>query len=454
MARTIGEQKKRYYKLVLEKANEIYASWQTNGIKSKRLVAQANEYALDNRLKLVANYRFYALAFTVALGIRLERRYGTFFRRLFYLFPFLRERAALKRLKRVFGFHGDTDIREMIEVEAEKIIVLFSQQQNRWSTGGGKRAELGEIAFEEALDAFFKECAQEEQKSIEHHIDIDATERVDTRGEAFPTKADDTQREKVYVEELGSDEQVVEQMKKANTSTKISQSEKQTKSTLETDIAKNDKTEKSVDKTLANTSILAEAMLSKYEKEKTSPSPFPVFRERSEEKIAVSGKETPILEKEKNETRQGREKGENLDKDIRTEAARDKSPFPVFNVEKAAAVREPERVPKKEIREVKENKEIKEIKETQEIKPAEEKTVRVQVEISEENKARIALSSTLRKEEIEAIAMQIKEAAKMVMEGEERVLREQISVADGVHSMQSTSKVLENTKNNRPLSKK
>ena len=103
MTLTIDELKERYYKVVLEKGSEIYSFWCKNKTKSKRIVAKANEYAFDKRLKSNEKVRFYALAFAYALGLRLEKRYRRFLCKLLRLFAFIRERKALRILKKVLS---------------------------------------------------------------------------------------------------------------------------------------------------------------------------------------------------------------------------------------------------------------------------------------------------------------------------------------------------------------
>lgn len=433
MSLTMDERKERYYKLVLEKANKIYSLWRTKGIASKRLVAQANEYAFDHRLKTNANYRFHVFAFAVALGMRLEKRYGTFFRRLFHLFAYFRERAALKMLKRVFGFHGDTDIREMMDWEAENIIVLLSHQQNQGSTGGGKRSEMGDIAVEEALNSFFKECIQEEeQKTAENKLDTAKGKNLDAKGKPILAKTEDVQREKISVEELGKGEQVGEQKKKENSPTKIEQTEKQKTEPLETGSTENKKVEKPVGKTVASTSILAETIILAQEKEEDVPSPFPIFRETTEGKATAVGKEDSSSSKEKTETKIERENGENFDKDIRGETDREKSPFPVFHGEKVEEIKPPEKVAEKEIKE---------------IKGSEEKTGRVQAKISEENKVRIELNTTMSKEQIWAIAARVIAMAQTEMKMEEQAWREKISISNSSNEIKTNSKKSEPSPN-------
>ena len=409
-------------------------------VKGERATKWRGDSAFNKRLKTDVLYRFYVLAFAVALGIRLEKRYGTFFRRLFRLFAYIRERNALKTLKKVLGFHGDTDIREMIEVETEKIIILFSQQQNQWSTGGGKRVEFGDIAIEEELNAFFKECTQEEQKTVENNLGSEKAERVDARDESLPTKADDIQREKIYVEELGNGEQVVAQKKKTNTQTKIEQLEKPTSQSSETDIPKNEKTEKTVEKTVANTSIFVEMMVFAEERAEEVPSPFPIFRENSENKVVAEKNDSISITEA--EPKLEKTSGDHLDKNARIDFGEERTPFPVFYGEKRTiekAVRQEEKTTKSII-ETKAEKTIQEYVDENEDYAFNGKTAQIQPQISEENKARIELNTSMRKDEILAIVTQLKDSANIEMERVEKEWREQVSIEQGSREMKPSVK--------------
>ena len=421
MALTRNERKERYYNLVLNKANQLYSLWESERIRSKQVVAKANEYASGTQLKTDANYRFHALVFTVALGIRLEKRYGTFFRRLFRILAYLRERKAFKNLKIVFGIASDNNIRELMEMEAEFIIILLSHLKDKRSTGGGKRLSLVDITLEEDLESFAEECIleEEEQKSVEHDLDAEKVEKVDASTDSFPVQSEETQREKFSVTELENVEQVVNgQKKQPNTSKEVGQPEKQTTETKEKGLDVKDKIEKTVTQTVASTSILAETMVVTHEKTEDSPTLHPVFQKQSEEK-GTGEKETSVTSQGKQDAKTEQEHSERLDKDIRRGTEREKSPFPVFREAKAVTVQAPEKV------------EIKETREMLEIQPLEEKRVYPKMEVSEENKARIALNVTMSTSEIHAIVEQIKSAAGVEMERVEEQWREKNFIANG-----------------------
>ena len=148
------ERKKRYHKRVVERGNAVYAFWLKHKTRSKKIVMKANEYAFDKRLTKDVSYRFQVLAFVYALSLRLERRYRGFLRKLFRLFAFLRERSALALLKRVLGFTSYTDLREIIDVESEKLSKTLSQQADDNSTGGGKVSTSGALAEDAEFKSF------------------------------------------------------------------------------------------------------------------------------------------------------------------------------------------------------------------------------------------------------------------------------------------------------------
>ena len=455
MAIETDGRKERYYKLALAKGNEIYASWATSSAVSKRIVAKANEYAFNKRLKTDALYRFHVLAFMVALGLRLEKRYATFLRKLFRLFAYLRERNALKMLKRVFGFYGDTDMREILDMEAVKIIVLLSNRKNGQSTGGGKRFEMGDITVEEEVNNFFEECIQEdEQKSVDNNLETDADKNLDANGKSLFKKEEDVQREKISVEEFEKGEQVVEHTKKSNAQTKIEQIEKQATEPLDASNTNNIKAEKSIEKTATNTSILTEITILTQDKEEGEPSPFPIFKPNPENKPAEQSKEKLGLETGKTQTEPTTNNGEKLDKDILAKNEQEKSPFPVFNKEEVDLIKSLEKTDKKEVKEVKEIKVDKEIHSLEginaptEIIFEEEKMLHALSEISEENKLRLARHDQMTKEELKAIISTIKESAKVIMEQEEQAWREKISVEEGGNLGQSSSKITDSTQNN------
>lgn len=412
MSLTIDERKERYYNIVLEKANVIYNSWSTLAIKSKKLVAQANEYAFNNRLKTDAYYRFQALVFTVALEIRIKKRYCTFFRRLFRLFAYYREQKALKTLKGLLGFNYFVDIREMIYVEAEKIIAMLSHLKNQQSTGGGKSTILADMMLEDVLNNFLQECLQEEEeRTAESHLEAEQVDTLENEQEQLPMNTEDVKREKISVAELETKEQEIKPKKQTNIPKNAKNTEKQTMEMLDKDINEDKNVKKQAEKTQASPFIVSEVKMPSRESSNVSQT-VPIFKQEIEGKTVTEKRDDSALPEEKDETKTEKGNGEEYDKSIRVEADMDRSPFPVFKGEKLGVVNTPGKIVDAPI------------------EPLVETTLYQPMYVSEENKARIALNITMSKEEINAITQQLKTAANMQMESEEQAWREKISTAN------------------------
>ena len=191
MAITMDERKDRYYKLVVKKGSAIYSLWGNSGTISKQIVAKANEYAFDERLKSDYSYRFQVLAFTYALELRLEKRYKGFFRKLFRLFAYLRETEACRLLKRVMGFSSATPMLEMISVEMERLAMRLSERDDDQTAGGGKRVGASDMTLEEGLQSILGENVQEEQKTEEKDVNSAEKDGAEVQATDEQQKAED-----------------------------------------------------------------------------------------------------------------------------------------------------------------------------------------------------------------------------------------------------------------------
>lgn len=440
MPQTIEELKERYYKIVLEKGGIIYSLWGKNGTTSKQIVAKAYGYAFDKRIKTDGAFRFKALAFTYALGIRLEKRYRTFLRKLFRLFAFLNERAALKALKNVLGFSFDAGLREMIDVETEKLALLFSKRDDQNSVGGGKNSEMGELSVEEELKNFIEECALEDmQKEVKNDLKVEGDTSSQTKDDASSNKADNEEREKISVDETEKTEKTKEEKKEFSQKTKTEQKENSKDNLKEENVAESGKDKKTLEKSVANTSILAEMMAMEQERQEEKDDPFPIFKESNGEKIAV----------EKNDaTAETKEQGQNLvnakyedgDRGLVVETEYNKDVIPIFKVEQGETINnmgEPQE------------------KSVETIQPKEEKVTLEEpivdnFYVSEENKARRAIN--LSEDEFNILLEQLKMAASIEMERVEKEWREKISIESSDTEQKLSVKEMENSPNKGAIS--
>jgi hypothetical protein len=442
MAETINERKKTYYKLVTRKAAAIYASWEKKGVTSKQLAAKAYDYAYDKRLKTDNSYRFNVFAFAYALGMRIEKRYNTFFRKLFRLFAFIRERNALALLKRVVGFYSYTDIRVIIEAEAEKIAILLSRRNDNKTTGGGKRVGVEEVATEEEIENFINEDSlKEEQKTTETDLENDKEVSKENPQEPHSEKTDKSAREKISVDEVKAEEKSGAEKKDSSKEEKNKALEKEETAEKgkdnETIESKKQTEAKQTEKSVANTSILAEEMVAEQGREEIEPTPFPIFRDPGNSNSATGKNNDAIENKAQNETSTNA-KNENVDRNARVETEQSKSVFPVFHGEKGGATN---------VATNSREKPSESLLESISKDMPQENSNKQEMYISEENKARLALNESMSDKQRIAYAEQLKEAAKLAMAREESAWREQVSVADNGNVSQPSSKVSVNPQN-------
>ena len=243
----------------------------------------------------------------------------------------------------------------------------------------------------------------------------------------------ETECEKNSVDELADTKQARQEKKMISQET--TKQDLSNNVSEETEEPEENRQEKATQKSVACTSILTEMFITGEEYIDAHPSPFPIFNKTDVVQSAVGEKEVFLSTKEAKEITFSVEKGESVESNPHSETEWGKSPFPVFHEEKGV----PARVTQKPIE--------KELKTDIEIKLKIEEPVQKGMEISEENKARIALNSTMSKEQIEAIAVQIQAAAKVIMEEEEQAWREQIAVNESVKVTQTIAKAVANSQN-------
>ena len=454
MTLTLDQRKDRYYKLVLEKASVLYSSWVSKGILSKQIIARANEYAFSTKIKSEANYRFKVCVFIVALGIRIKKRYKTFFRRLFRIFSYFREKSALKMLKRILGYDGDTDIKEMLEIEIDKIAILLSNRNNDATSGGGKRIGKDDLTLDEEIDLFFEDCEKEDEKTLsEEKLKLDKESKLDLPEEKPLDKHDETEREKISVKEVNKEEKSIETKKESDNKTKLNITEKEI-DTPKTSVEEQPKIEKAETKSVAETSILAETMVLGQDKEEI-PSPFPVFRDNVDNNVSIKGKEDLTLQTSKTEIKVEGKTADNLNVDTKIDFDKEKNPFPVFNKGNGEGVQKgPDKPIEKEIKSSQEGRDVadsKDFKDDGKLNFSVEEKKYPTLEVSVENQVRRNLIYTMSDEQVDAMIDMIKESAKVEMERVEQEWREQISVSQDTGDVKNNVKPIESAPKNENI---
>lgn len=428
MTPTIDELKNRYYKIVLEKGDAIYSSWGKNRTTSKDLVKKANEYAFDARLKTNRTFRFLVLAFIYALGLRLEKRYGTFWRKLFRLFAFIREREALQLLKRVLGFHDYVALREMIETEIGKILLQFSHNGEDETMGGGKNSGTGELSVEEQMEKFLNECELDDmQKEGILDLQVENVEALEGKENDASEKTEDSDREKISVDEKENPEESAEEKNEVSEKSKTEQIDKKEKVQKEADLPESRKEEKPMEKSVENASGPVDIVITQPRAEEPQ-SPFPIFQDSADEKTTVSQKEDASASKEQNETNNSKTQEEGVGKNVRGGMEQGKDSFHLAQQELSSSQNESGKTGEK----------------------GKEKSGQKEGEISKENLARRARNITMTKRQIDKIVAKLQVSAQEVMVKEEQAWRERISISEGGNSPQTQSQVT-SSKNNGNL---
>ena len=210
---------------VIKRGYEIYDEWIEKKHDSRKIVASA-----ERTVKLFKNRKTMdafidALAYLFALDMRIKEKYNNILRCLFSYFSWRRETRALSFLKTALNIPlCDTDIRDLIAVEIEKVA---EKLENGWDedgddeTHGGKRngkSEEDEVATEEkAQEKESEEKAEEitdakessEEKTEDHSEQATSNEPI--KNEASQQKTEEAISEEVEIVANDEKDQVQEE---------------------------------------------------------------------------------------------------------------------------------------------------------------------------------------------------------------------------------------------------
>ena len=411
------ERDSKYYALVLKKGEGEYASWINNGMSSKQLVEKANEFLFDNRLKTDFAFRLRVLIFACALQIRMDKRYRGFWRKLIRLFAYLRERSALKMLKRAWGFAQTASLFEIIVEEFKKAADYLSQLKDRKTTGGGMIAQLtdpfAEIELDEYIEKVFEEVENIRKNEFKNKIGLEKKTNVEIKGNKPIEK---TSEKKVAPTPL-----VISNDNK--TPTAENKTPEKTSEVKKEVISGKKQESKTTTKSLTDNGFILEMMPQDKEKEEEI-SPFPVFRERIDE-VNLSAKPTSQSENVKQTTT--KETVENVNKDVKETTVKQDSPFPIFRQNGGRVIPVEEKKPENKVKPLG--------------KPTRE---RVSVRVSEENQMRRDSNIKMSEKQINVIASQRQEFANIILAQEENAWKESIALENNANPNEPSVKVDEN----------
>lgn len=402
MAFTIDQRKEEYFTYIVEESEKTYAAWKNKGAPSKRIAEKARKYAYSKRLQTDFFYRFRALIFLCALELRLEKRYAKFLKKLFLLFPFLRERASFRLLKRLLGYINETQMRDLISVELERLAMEISKLKDTETAGGGKTSFLDEASILSELQSFFDLCAEAEAQEM-NPLDFLLEKLSVSSGEVQENVSQDggVKREQISVEGL-SKVQAEKAQGKETKQEKMLEDGKQKREDVKQGEEEVKSPEKKAEKITQSTAIPSEIAAAFPKETQEENTPFPIFREEKIKENSLENKGVQDGGKPK-DTPETKDVVEILEKGVRSENEKGKVPFPIFKGREEVLVQKTEN-PAGKVE--KEN--------------SSETSVREKMFISDENKIRIALRDSLSDAEKHEIAMHLQEMAALYASVEEQ----------------------------------
>ena len=332
----------------------------------------------------------------------MEKRYAKFLKKLFLLFPFLRERSALRLLKRMLGHVSEAQIRDLISVEMERFAMEVSKLKDVASAGGGKTFILDDTSILMELQSFFDLCAEAEAQGIEPvdllleemHAPMDSPEgnviQSGVKREQLTLDSlEKAQDQRTYGKET-SQEKTPEKSEQKGEEGRQVRDEKKTP-------------EKTAEKITPSTAIPSEIAAAVPKEAQEENSPFPIFREEKSDEKPLENKES----RDGNEPKDAQEKkdvAESVEKGTSLENEKERSPFPVFrNGRDEGTVKGVENPAEKGLKE--------DVSDT---------SAQAKKYLSYENQARIALRDSLSDAEKHAIAMRLQEMAAVHASAEEQ----------------------------------
>lgn len=130
---------------VIERGYKLYDQWKINKYNSRKIVSFAQNAVASMQENGTKGARTEALSYLFALDLRVKERYNSILRCLFLFLSFRRECALIKWMKSQFKAVSGEDVRELIEVEIERIreaIDTDKTDESDRKKRGGKVNEL------------------------------------------------------------------------------------------------------------------------------------------------------------------------------------------------------------------------------------------------------------------------------------------------------------------------
>ena len=189
---------------VIERGYAIYDEWNENKYKSRKIVNSVQMAVASSNAKRTPEHHVTALSHLFALDLRIKERYDNIFKCIILYFSWRRETGALKTLKSILKLPEGKDIRDIIEIELERLRQNIDGDKTEGTDKKNRGGKVNEFSGAEAEAAVengdqISETAEEKtpEESLEKEETAEQKETSENVGAEKPIEdqADESQAE-------------------------------------------------------------------------------------------------------------------------------------------------------------------------------------------------------------------------------------------------------------------
>ena len=185
---------------VIERGYAIYDEWNNKKYRSRQIVKLVENAIADTNAKMTHSSHVAALAHLFALDLRIKGRYGSLIKCIIFYLSWKRETSALNRFKALLKMPDVNDIRDIIEVELERLrqnIDGDASDENDKKRRGGNVTEMSgdeatvswdEMQSDDTAEEKLEESLGNEknEENAENTEEIEKIEKIEDSGEEKP----------------------------------------------------------------------------------------------------------------------------------------------------------------------------------------------------------------------------------------------------------------------------
>ena len=203
---------------VIERGYAIYDEWNNKKYNSRRIVNCVQTAVASSNAKKTPVSHATALSHLFALDLRIKERYDNIFKCIILYFSWHRETGALKTFKGMLKLPEGNDIRDVIEVELERLRQNIDDDKTDGTDKKNRGGKITEISGEEATaEKGEQQSKTTKEETLEEILDNEKSEEKEEKstniGEDKPIE-DQAGESRAEAAEVHSREQVHNEAKK------------------------------------------------------------------------------------------------------------------------------------------------------------------------------------------------------------------------------------------------